>query len=398
MIRSDGESETPRVSRRMSRVQSPIIPVVGELIRGHPGTISLGQGVVHYGPPPQAITGIEAFLKGADNHKYKLVSGIPELLAAISMKLKEENSIAVGAGNRIIVTAGGNMAFVNALLTVADEGDEVIIQHPYYFNHEMAITMAGCVPVSVATRGDGQLDVQGIAVAVTGRTRAIVTVSPNNPTGAVYREADLRAVSALCKERGLFHIHDEAYEYFVHGEEAKHFSPASLPDAEAHTISLFSLSKSYGMASWRIGYMVVPAALEMAVKKVQDTNLICAPVISQYAAVGALSAGAGWCRPKIAEISRVRELVLEELSGLGACGTVPRAEGAFYVLLSLDTKLGDMAVVERLVREFGVAVVPGQTFGITQQCRLRVAYGALERETVAEGIGRLVRGLRVIVR
>ena len=126
--------------------------------------------------------------------------------------------------------------------------------------------------------------------AITPRTRAVVTVSPNNPTGAVYPESTLRAVNTLCRDRGIFHIHDEAYEYFTYGG-AGHFSPGSLPEAAGHTISLFSLSKAYGMASWRIGYMVIPEVLAEAVNKIQDTILICPPAVSQHAAIAALEVG-----------------------------------------------------------------------------------------------------------
>src|SRR6185436_7744901 len=134
-------------SIRLQQVQSPIIPVVGELIRNHPGTISLGQGVVSYPPPQQAFDEISEFLDNPEFHKYQAVYGIPRLLELIEAKLRAENGIDLrrdGQRSRIVVTAGGNMAFINALLAVADAGDEVILQTPYYFNHEMAITMTNC--------------------------------------------------------------------------------------------------------------------------------------------------------------------------------------------------------------------------------------------------------------
>src|SRR5258706_8114174 len=108
------------------------------------------------------------------------------------------------------------MAFMNAVLAITDPGDEVILQTPYYFNHEMAVTMAGCRPVLVPTNDHFQLQLDRIVEAITPRTRAISTISPNNPTGAVYSEVSLREVNRLCRERGLYHIHDEAYEYFVY--------------------------------------------------------------------------------------------------------------------------------------------------------------------------------------
>jgi len=372
-----------------------VIPVVGELIRQHPGTISLGQGVVHYSPPPQAIEAMQKFFADPQNHKYKPVQGIPELLELIEAKLRQENGIALNRENAALVTAGGNMAFINALLAVADVGDEIILQLPYYFNHEMAITMAGCKAVCVPTDAQYQPDPQAIAAAITPRTRAVITISPNNPTGAVYREQTLREINALCKRAGVYHIHDEAYEYFVYGGRS-HFSPASIPGSAAHTISLYSLSKAYGFASWRIGFMVFPAHLLTAVKKIQDTILICPPVICQHAAAGAMRAGSEFCRPKVHALGEVRELVKDELLKLNDRLVTPQAEGAFYFLPRVQSKLTPMEIVEQLVKEFGVAVIPGSTFGI-QDCTIRVAYGALSKETVAEGMGRLVRGLKSIV-
>jgi aspartate/methionine/tyrosine aminotransferase len=385
-----------RDSRRMQLVQSPIIPVVGELIRANPGTISLGQGVVHYGPPPEAVGHIQRFLADGENHKYQLVPGIAELHDAVRAKLAADNGIPVGEDARIFVTAGGNMAFVNAVLAVTDPGDEIVLNVPYYFNHEMAVTIADCKAVCAATDENYQLQPGAIRAAMTDRTRAVVTISPNNPTGAVYPEALLREVNALCRERGVYHIHDEAYEYFTY-EGERHFSPGSIGGSAGHTISLFSLSKSYGFASWRIGYMIVPERLFTPIKKIQDTILICPPVISQWAAVGALGVGAGYPRGYLGAIAEVRRIVLEGLSGIVDLVTVPPAKGAFYFLLRVHTDKQDMELVERLIREHKVAVIPGTTFGIDDGCYLRVAYAALKKETAAEGIGRLVRGLRAIL-
>ena len=383
-------------SARMHTVQQPIIPVVGELIRTHPGTISLGQGVVHYGPPREATDRIAAFLANPDNHKYQSVAGIPELIAALENKLATENGIASGPNSRVMVTAGANMAFFNAILAIADPGDEIILLAPYFFNHEMAVCMLNCRPVLAPLDDDYQIDLAALRGAITPRTRAIVTISPNNPSGAVYPRESLTAVNALCHGRGIYHINDEAYEYFVY-DEAEHFSPGSLPGAAEHTISLFSMSKTYGFASWRVGYMVMPEPLAVAVRKAQDTILICPPVISQHAAIGALSAPAAYRRDNIARVAQVRQMVLEELDAVRGFCTIPPALGAFYFLLRVDTSLDPMDIVQRLVSDFGVAVIPGAAFGMDQGCYLRVAYGALDADTTAEGMGRFVRGLTSIV-
>src|SRR5262249_33886999 len=148
---------------------------------------------------------------------------------------------------------------------------------------------------------------------------------------------------------------------------------------------------------WRIGYMVVPESLATSVKKIQDTILICAPVISQFAALGALAAGRTYCQGHLERIAEVRELFLNELETIRSFCNVPPADGAFYFVLRVDTRIEPMCLIERLVREHGVAAIPGTAFGIDKGCAIRVAYGALPREKAAEGIGRLVRGLRCIV-
>ncbi|MBW4580171.1 MAG: pyridoxal phosphate-dependent aminotransferase [Tildeniella nuda ZEHNDER 1965/U140] len=380
----------------MSSVQSPIIPTVAALIQQHPGTISLGQGVVYYPPPPEAIAQITAFLADPDHHKYQAVEGIAPLVEQIAVKLKAENGTTIDAQRQIVVTAGSNMGFLNAVLALTSPGDEIILQTPYYFNHEMAVTIAGCRPVLVATDEQYQLRPEAIAQSITDCTRAIVTISPNNPTGVVYSEAALRQVNNLCRDRGIYHITDEAYEYFTY-DGAQHFSPGSIADSSGHTISLYSLSKAYGFASWRIGYMVIPAHLLAAVMKIQDTNVICPAVISQYAAIGALQAGVGYCKEKLGAIAAVRQQLLHQLLAVRDRCTVPPSNGALYVLLNVQTKLSALELVERLIREHKVAAIPGTTFGLKDGCHLRVAYGSLQPETAIAGIERLVQGLKAVL-
>ncbi|MGY8823410.1 MAG: pyridoxal phosphate-dependent aminotransferase [Candidatus Latescibacterota bacterium] len=383
-------------SRRMRAVQPPVIPHVAALIRQTPGTISLGQGVVHYPPPPQALEAVADFGGETSEHHYQSARGLPELQEALAAKLAAENGIVLADDQILMVTAGSNMGFYHALLAIADPGDEIIISSPFYFNHEMAISMANCRAVAVPTDYEYQLRLEAIAAAITERTRAIVTISPNNPTGAVYRPADLRAVNELCRQKNIYHFSDEAYEYFTY-EGSEHFSPGSLPKSREHTLSLYSFSKGYGLASWRIGYLVAPAHLLAALEKAQDTILICPPVISQHAALGAMQAGPSYCHSFIADLATVRRLCIERLRELGDRCSVPDARGAFYLLARLETKITALNVVERLVREYQVAAIPGEAFGLNQGCHLRIAFGALRQDTVAQGMDRLIDGLGEIL-
>ncbi len=379
----------------MDAVQAPIVPVIGALIREVPGTISLGQGVVHYGPPQAALDAVRDALTDASTHEYQDGAGLPALIEALTTKLSAENGIEVSRGFRIMVTAGANMAFMHAVLAITAPGDEIILNVPFYFNHEMAIEMADCTAVCVATDERYQPRLDALRAAITDRTRAIVTVTPNNPSGAVFGEASLRAISTLCRERGIYHIADEVYEYFTYGS-ARHVSSGAFPGAEAHTIAMYSLSKAYGFAGWRIGYMTYPEHLVSAMAKVQDTILVCPPVASQIAAIAALQVGRAYCEPHVRELARIRDIVFSELSALAPLASVPAADGAFYCLLKVNTATDPMTIAERLIREHKVAVIPGPAFGMKDGCYVRVAYGALQKATVAEGIGRLVVGLRAI--
>lgn len=386
-------------SRRMLAVDAPIIPTVAALVRDNPGTISLGQGVVNYGPPQTAIDAIPDLMRDVQLNKYQAVLGHPALVDALRTKLEQDNQITLSEQSALMVTAGSNMAFLNCLLAVTDPGDEVIVPLPFYFNHEMAIRMCGCVPVTVPTHDDWSLDVDAIKAAITTRTRAIVTVSPNNPTGAVYSRESLTAVNTLCAENGLYHFSDEAYEYFTY-EGKIHFSPGSLPGAAHHTISFFSMSKNYGMASWRVGYVLFPARLADAMTKVQDTNLICAPVVSQLLAIEALKHGRDWIMPKVQALSRVRKDVFAALESLGETIQFPKTEGAFYVLMKLpplSEGTDPMAFNRFMAQQHKVATVPGFAFGLTNPQPgnyQRLSYGALDAQSVNEGVNRYVEAVR----
>jgi aspartate/methionine/tyrosine aminotransferase len=388
--------QTVRFPTRMDAVQAPVVAVIGGLIRQVPGTISLGQGVVHYGPPQAAIDAVRGALTDASTHEYQDGAGLPALVEQLATKLSVENGIDVRRGSRVMVTAGANMAFVHAVLAITVPGDEIVLNVPFYFNHEMAIQMAGCTAVRVATDEHYQPRLDALRAAITDRTRAIVTVTPNNPSGAVYGEDALREINALCRDRGIYHIADEVYEYFTFGS-ARHVSSGSLAGAEGHTIAMYSLSKAYGFAGWRIGYMTYPEHLAPAIAKIQDTILVCPPVVSQVAAIAALEVGRAYAEPHVRELAAIRDIVVSKLSALAPLASVPAADGAFYVLVKVETALDPMTLAERLIREHKVAVIPGPAFGMTGGCYFRVAYGALQKDTVADGIGRLANGLRAML-
>jgi aspartate/methionine/tyrosine aminotransferase len=285
---------------------------------------------------------------------------------------------------------------MNATLVITSPGDEIILNIPYYFNHEMAITMVVCHPVLVGKTENYQLIPESIAEAITPKTHAIVTISPNNTTGAVYSETALKQVNEICRERGIYHISDEADEYFTY-DGVKDTSPGAFIGSSKYTISLHGFSNAYSFASSRIAYMVSPQHLLNAVRKVQDTILICPPVISQYAALGALQTKEDYLRDNIKTIVQTRQIVIDALNQLQGSCTITPANGAFYFFLKADTQINDFELVKRLIQEHQVAVIPGRTFGMEDGCYLRLADGALQQDTAKAGIERLVKGLQMIL-
>jgi aspartate/methionine/tyrosine aminotransferase len=382
-------------SRRIAAVQAPVIPTVGRWVRSTPDVISFGQGMVAYGPPPEALEAARRFGSESTDHRYGPVEGLPELIDALEVKVSAENGIRVRPDSRLVISAGSNMSFMNAILAIADTGDEVIIPARFYFNHEMGVMIAGAKPVIVQTQPDFQLDLDAIVDAITPRTRAIVTVSPNNPTGVVFPEATLRAVNALCRDRGLFHLHDEAYEHFTY-PGTSNFSPGSIEGAGTYTISMFSFSKGYGMASWRVGYMVAPESLWDAINKVQDTLLVCPPTVSQVVALAALEVGPGYARAGLPVLDRLRQKMFAGLTRPDVPCDTPEANGAFYFFTRVRTSLDSMTVAERLIKEHKVAVMPGSAFGKPDGCYLRISYGMVDDAAATEGLKRLMDGLKAL--
>ncbi len=388
----------PGPSLRIQDVQSPVIPHMGSLIRQHPGSIGLGQGMVGYSPPPQILDAAREALSGQPwLHAYQHAAGLPALRQAFREKLSRENGLQdPGEETSTLVTAGSNMGFHHVVQAITDPGDEIILLSPFYFNQEMSVRIAGCRPVLVDTDSFYQPDPDRIRKSITARTRAVVTISPNNPTGAVYSGEMVRAINDLCGQRGLYHIHDEAYEYFLY-DGTEHASPLSFGGNRAFTIGLHSMSKAFGMAGWRIGFLTVPRALEASILKIQDTVLINPTILSQHLALAALQAGAGYCRQFLPELSALRAIFRNALQGQGFLPQLVVPQGAFYFLLQPRIPLDSLTCAERLIREFGVGVIPGHAFGCSD-CALRISFGSIDSVSAEEGMKRLVAGLGSLAR
>lgn len=395
---------TPAAAQRLGAVLSPVIPQVAALMRQRPDGLSLAQGMVSWGPPQAVVEAMAEALAGPpeDLHRYGPMAGDGALLEAVRRELVEQRGLDL-TESTLLVTAGSNMAFHAVVQTVCDRGDEVLVPLPWYFNHAMAIQLAGGVPVPVA--GGLVPDPDRLAAAIGPRTRAIVTVSPNNPSGVVIPPAVLAEINRLCADHGLLHLSDEAYAAFVHGP-VPHHSPGAAPGSSAHTASFFSLSKSHGMAGWRIGYAAVPRSLRDPLTKVQDTVLICPPRLTQRAAVAALAAGPAWVAERVAALQPRRRQLLEAVAqaeGLTLAGDreagregLREPDGAFYALVEAPWEGDETQLLEHLVLGHGVAALPGGAFGLPPRAgrvTLRLSYGLLGEAELAEAMARLEQAL-----
>jgi len=383
-------------SKRIVSIQPAIMQELQQYFT--PRTISFAQGVPFFPPPGEALSSMKGRIGEHGSHNYSPDAGLPELREALSEKLKKENGICA-TSNQIMVTAGANQGFVNAVLSIADIGDEIILLRPYYFNHEMALRMFGITPVLVDVDEEYQPVPDAIREAITERTRAVITVSPNNPTGAVYEPDTLKHINTICHDHGIYHISDEPYEYFTFGD-TNHYSPGA--GGEEHTITLHSFSKTFGMPGWRIGYMSYPEHLHDPLLKVQDTVVICPSVMGQFLARECLRIGRKYVDTFLCVMDESRRVMLShlrELEGLDQIISVPETTGGFYFYPRVKgiSTLSGRELAVRLVKEYDVAVVPGEPFGSTDGCYLRLSFGNVLPDATEEGMDRLSRGIREIL-
>ncbi|MFO8078459.1 MAG: aminotransferase class I/II-fold pyridoxal phosphate-dependent enzyme, partial [Thermoplasmatota archaeon] len=235
--------------------------------------------------------------------------------------------------------------------------------------------------------------IQDLQKKLSEKTKAVVTISPNNPTGAVYSADELKKINEFCASHDLFHISDEVYEYFVYDPVA-HKTALIFDDDLDHTISLFSFSKAFGMSGLRVGYMVVPQHIYDDVLKVQDTIGICAPAISQLAAEAAIQMDDRYVSRFLPVFQKNREVIRDLLSPQSKV-KYSMHNGAYYIFLSYDNTLSSWELTKQLVEEYKVMVLPGSVFD--REYSLRVSYGNLKTKDFEKGLYRLVDGLNDIL-
>jgi len=330
--------------------------------------------------------------------RYTPTNGCAELRKAIADKLLRENGCAYQP-DEICVCTGAKQAIFGAVMTICDEGDEVLIPVPSWVSYSAMVSIAGGVPVLVPSLPDCSLDLEKIRSSVTGRTKAIIIGTPNNPSGAVYSEESLRALADLAIRHDFFIIADEIYEKLIY-DGCRHYSVASFSgEAWERTITVNGLSKAYAMTGWRIGYAAARPDIIKAMIKLQGQVTSCANSIAQKAAAGALTGPQDETEAMVDAFRQRRDFACERLKKIPDISFVP-PHGAFYILVDVSAYLGKKynkkiignaaQLCEYLIDTAHVALVPGDDFGVKGYVRIAYA-GSIE--IISEALDEMEKAL-----
>jgi aspartate/methionine/tyrosine aminotransferase len=377
-----------RFNRNVQRTEMPPMVELArravELAQQGVDIIRVDQGAVDIAPPSAFAEGVIEALADPEVHRYAPDPGLPGLRAALGRYGADRFGVDWDPGREIVVTAGANQACFAALLAVAEPGDEVLLPTPWYFNHAMAVTAIGAVPVPVETSaGEGFAPtVEAVKAATTTRTRVLVLVNPNNPTGAVYSDETIRELTELAIERDLWLFSDQTY-HDLQFQFSSPLSPARVNGARDRVITVSSFSKSLGLAGWRLGFLTGPAELVAEVLKIQDCSVICAARAGQEGLLAAL--------PGIKEhVMRVRETLRERrdrlVAALHSAGLESFIEpaGSLFLFLNLPDLRDDCSFCHRLLEEQHVVAVPGCVFGPAGKGSIRLSFGATSPDDLDE--------------
>ncbi len=343
-----------------------------------PGAASLAWGLPSFQTPEHVREAIRTALNNdAALGMYALPAGLPELREAVVEEHLRRTGTRVDQDQNVTITAG-NMEGLNSLLHVlVDPGDEVIVTDPGFVSHISQIEFCGGQPVFWPMQEDAgwRLDVGALEALIGPRTKALVLVSPSNPTGRIFDEETLRAAADIAVRRGVLIIIDDPYSHFTYDSKDTFFNLASAPEYQDYLVYLFTFSKAYAMSGWRVGYMIAPEVIRNEVVKVHDLTMICSPRISQVAALAALEGKQGHLGEFESILDRRRNLICDRLDSLSHVFGYARPEGAYYVFPRIRSDLrDDVRFAHDLLEKAKVTVTPGSAFGPSGSGHVRMAY------------------------
>ncbi len=379
------ESATLAVDAKAKALKAAGRPVIG-----------FGAGEPDFPTPGYIVDAAVEACRDPRWHRYTPAGGLPQLKEAVAAKTLRDSGYQVAPG-QVLISNGGKQALYNAFAALLDPGDEVLLPAPYWTTYPESIALAGGRPVPVMTGPDSgyRVTVDQLEAARTPATKALVFVSPSNPTGAVYAPTDVEAIGRWAVEHGIWVVTDEIYEHLVYGQARFASMPALVPELADTCVVVNGVAKTYAMTGWRVGWMIGPVDIVKAATNLQSHATSNVANVSQIAALAAVSGDLAAVEQMRTAFDRRRRRIVQLLSEIPGVAC-PEPEGAFYVYPSVEGILGkeirgkrptssaDLAAL--VLDEVEVAVVPGEAFGTPGFLRLSYALGDADIE---EGVGRL---------
>ncbi len=395
---------TDRISTRVSAIAPSATLAVSNKAKalraaGEP-VIGFGAGEPDFATPEHIVEAAIAACRNPKMHKYSPVGGLPELKEAIAAKTMRDSGLPCSAAD-VLVTNGAKHAVYNAFEALLNPGDEVLLPAPYWTTYPEPIALAGGVTVPVLTEAvDGfRASLEQLEAARTEQTKALVFVSPSNPTGAVYPREEIEAIGRWAVEHGLWVLTDEIYEHLVYGDNEHHSMPVVVPELRDKCIVLNGVAKTYAMTGWRVGWMIGRADVIKAAQNLQSHCTSNVANVCQAAALAAVSGPLDAVERMREAFDRRRKAMYGLLSGIDGVWC-PEPQGAFYAYPDLTGVLGrnyggvtpttTIELAELMLEQIKVAIVPGEAFGVAGGARLSFALGD---DDLGEGVGRIVEYL-----
>lgn len=371
-------SFTDSVIRRMTRISNQY------------GAVNLSQGFPDFDPPKEILDRLQEVAYG-DFHQYSITWGAENFRQALAAKQSGPMGHEIDPGREIVVTCGSTEAMMAAMMTVANPGDKVIVFSPFYENYGADAVLSGAEPIYVPLHPPlFKFDPQELEDAFKQQPKALILCNPSNPCGKVFTLEELSCIAGLAEKYDVYVITDEVYEHIVYAPH-KHVYFASLPGMWERTISCSSLSKTYSITGWRLGYIIAPPEIVDVARKVHDFLTVGAAAPLQEAVIPGLKFGQGYYDDLLEKYTGKRELFLKGLDDLGLVHTVP--EGAYYVMMDISEFhfKSDLEFCEALAKDVGVGAVPGSSFFKEPVNHLIRFHFAKKDETLKEALNRLSR-------
>ena len=367
---------TDSVIRRMTRISNQY------------GAVNLSQGFPDFDPPQEILTRLEQVAR-EDFHQYSITWGARNFREALAEKQTRYMGRPIDPNGEIVVTCGSTEAMMAAMMTVANPGDKVIVFSPFYENYGADTILSGAEPIYVPLNPPAfDFDPEVLEDAFRQHPKALILCNPSNPCGKVFTRQELEIIASLAQKYDAYVITDEVYEHIVYAPN-QHTYFATLPGMWGRTISCSSLSKTYSITGWRLGYTIAPPEITERIKKVHDFLTVGAAAPLQEAVIPGLRFGQEYYDELLKKYTHKRDLFLQGLDDLGLAHTTP--QGAYYVLLDIS-EFGydsDIAFCENLARLVGVGAVPGSSFFREPVNHLIRLHFAKRDETLAEALNRL---------